>query len=72
MEAMVFQMFDPEGGVGDSERSEVRQKAQERSHLDNESPLLFETRTAPAKGAEDSDDTTTTKKNLFDMDNDSL
>ena len=70
MEAIVFQLFDPEGGVGDSERSEVRQKAQEKSHLDNESPLIFESKTATTGDADEP--TNKVKKNLFDTDEDAL
>jgi len=43
-EGIIFQLFDPEGGVGDSERTEIRSKVQEKSHLDNESPLISEMR----------------------------
>jgi len=72
MEAIVFQLFDPEGGVGDSERSEVRQKAQEKSHLDNESPLIFETKAKKGASSDADDKPNTPKKNLFDTDEDAL
>jgi len=62
MEGAVFNLFDNENGV-DSERAELKIKAQEKSHLDAESPLIIDNAQRPANFD---------KKNLFDKEEDSL
>lgn len=70
VEAVVVNLFDDEGGIGDSERTKVRQAANKNSHLDNESPIAAEN--AKMKKENPKDNKTMPRKNMFDVDRDSL
>lgn len=63
MEALVFPMFDSEGGM-DSDRTKIRQFVQKYTHLDKESPLKAEQRKA--------DEEEKKKRNHVDLDDEEL
>jgi MoxR-like ATPase len=64
MEACVFNLFD-DSGV-DGERAKVRQKANEKATLDNESPLISEAKVIPSAETQNS----VKKKDWFDVNTD--